>query len=452
MSEDQSRDASEFMRPSAFASIPRSSHMLLFLLIAANISSLLDRAIMSMLIDPITKAFDISYIQFGILHGAAFALLYSFLGIPVGRAVDQFSRVRIISYGILIWSAMTALCGATWNLTSLFLARMGVGVGEAALNPAAISLLSDSYPRRYLARAIGTFMMSGSLGFGLSFALGGLLVSTFAGTPIVEVPLFGPVASWKLIFVIVALPGFVLAFVMRCVPEPARKSTVIDQAGANGPSFRLLARFLRANAWPLTCHFLGFTGITVLINGLMLWAPTFLQQTYHLTLGKAGAVYGAVFIVAGCLGAPAGGWMSDTIAKKGKLGAPLLVAMFLAVVGFLPAAYFPWCPTLLLCCALLGLITFCFTAQTGLALTALQMITPNELRGQVSALFLLVVNVIGLGVGPVLVPLLSRHIFVTSDLRPSLSVIAGTAFALAFVCLRSGLSAFRGAEKAHMSG
>lgn len=440
MAQDTTADA----RDAGTERVPAAAHGLLLLLMIANVSSLLDRSIMSMLVEPITATFGISYVEFGLLHGLAFAVLYSLLGIPIGRAVDQFNRVRILSCGIFVWSLMTALCGMAWNFTTLFLARVGVGVGEAALNPAAYSLLADSYPRRYLARAIGTFMISGSLGFGLSFAIGGLLVSAFADTPTVVMPVLGAIASWKIIFIIVAVPGLAMALVMYAVPEPSRKGGLTDGAKrAEGIGFGALGAFLRANRGPLACHFIAYMGITILLNGLLLWAPTFLRQTYGLPIGKAGLTFGILFIVFGAIGAPAGGWLSDRLTGQGKLGAPLTVSSLLAVVAVGPAILFPWVPNLFLCCVLLGLVTVCVTAQTGLAITALQLITPNALRGQLSAVFLLCVNMAGLGIGPVLLPALSRQLLATDRIGPALSIVAGTVFVVAFVFLRAGLGMFR---------
>lgn len=424
----------------------RSAYSMLAVLVVANSCSLLDRSIMSLLIEPIKADFGLSNIQIGLLHGAAFVLFYSFLGIPLGRAADRFNRVRIISAAICIWSAMTALCGLAWNFTTLFLARIGVGAGEAALSPAAYSILTDSFPRRILSRAIGGFLMSNYLGVGLSYIVGGMLVTLFADTPPLSVPGVGTFAPWQMIFILVAAPGLLIALVMAMMPEPPRRNRGRSTPATNAPGFKAFTDFLRENARYLACHFLGFVGIVIFINGLVLWMPTFLHQTHGLSVGDAGVTYGVVITIFGGAGPPIGGWICDTLTKRGVPAAPVVAAAGLGLICVIPALLMPWATSPSLCYILIGLATLGATAQTCHSITALQIITPNEFRGQMSATFLLFVNICGYGLGPILVPFLADEVFKAPDLRLSLSVIGGSAFLLSFLILSLGIGAFRASE------
>lgn len=190
-------------------------------LMLAYLFSYIDRSILSLLVGPIRSDLQLSDTQLSLLHGFAFALFYAILGFPIGRAADRYHRVGIIVTGISFWSIMTAACGLAKSFPQLFLARMGVGIGEAALNPCAYSIITDSFPRRLLARALSTYVMGTYMGFGVAFVIGGLVVEAITQAPVIQLPVLGQIHTWQAAFFYVGLPGLIVALlILLTVREP----------------------------------------------------------------------------------------------------------------------------------------------------------------------------------------------------------------------------------------
>ena len=194
------------------------------LCMVAYIFSFIDRQVITLLIQPIRADLQISDTQFSLLHGLAFALLYATAGIPIARLADSRSRPMIISVGIFVWSLATALCGVAKNFAQLFMARMAVGVGEAALSPAAYSMITDSFPKSRLGMALGVYSSGSFLGGGLAFIIGGAAIALVEQWGAQQVPLIGLVKPWQMTFFIVGLPGIlVAALFILTVRDPERK-------------------------------------------------------------------------------------------------------------------------------------------------------------------------------------------------------------------------------------
>ncbi|MBN7797388.1 spinster family MFS transporter [Parahaliea mediterranea] len=430
------------MKSTKHKTISISACVTLFALVMANISSLLDRSIMSLLVDPIKRDLEISDVQFGLLHGLAFALLYSVMGVPIGRLVDKYNRMRIIASGISVWSIMTALCGMASSYITLFLARVGVGVGEATLNPAAYSLLSDSFPRQYIARAIGVFMMATYVGVGLSYILAGALVNFFGGHDAVMIPVLGETSTWKIVFFIAAIPGFFIAAGMLCIKEPRRTGLRYNYESKESVSVSTLFDFLQKNKKSLITHLFGFIGGVAFANGLLLWSPTIIHNNHGVPIGEVGQEFGVLLIIVGGAGPFLGGWISDFMYSKNIASAPIKAAILLSTIALIPAVMFTWMQSIILTYILLSLVILILTAQLGLAITALQVITPNELRGQVSAIFLLVVNLVGVGFGPALIPFIAGFFSTSYGLNMAVSIVGCMAFLCSIVALAMGISAY----------
>jgi MFS family permease len=425
--------------------LARTGLMTLGFLIVANISSLLDRSIMALLVGPIKADLDINDVQFGLLHGLAFALLYSVMGVPMGLLVDRFRRTRIVAAAVALWSVATGLCGAAQSFPSMFLARVGVGIGEAGLNPAAYSILSDCFPRRYLARAVGAFMVATYLGVGLSYVLGGLLLTAIDGAPYVDFPLLGEVRSWQAVFYLAALPGLLIATGFLFLPEPHRRgktSRALSREGNSATGGGLKAFFL-LNKQTLFFHFFGFVGAVAFANGLLLWTPTMLEQKFSMPMGQIGLEFGLLLVAFGGAGPYLGGWLADRLDSRGMASAPMKTALLFAVTALSLVLFLPLLDSKTVMYGVLGFLILVMGAQTALAITALQLVTPSDLRGQVSAIFLLVINIAGIGFGPVLVPLLMPLLGESADsMVLSVTVLGVLAFGVGAVSLFNGLQAY----------
>ncbi|MGH9937465.1 MAG: MFS transporter, partial [Blastocatellia bacterium] len=202
-----------------------------FVLMVCLTLSFIDRQILSLLVGPIKRDLGISDTRIGLLQGLAFALFYTLMGLPVGWLVDRYSRRTIIAAGVFFWSLMTALCAVAGNFWSLFAARLGVGVGEATLGPAAMSLTSDYFPKEKLGGALSVYAMGIFIGSGLALIVGGTVVSAVAGMPAVTLPIIGEIASWRLTFLIVGAPGLLVGLLVYTVREPLRRDLLRPSEG-----------------------------------------------------------------------------------------------------------------------------------------------------------------------------------------------------------------------------
>lgn len=374
------------------------------LLTAAYVLSYVDRTILSLLVGPIRGDLGISDTQFSLLHGFAFAIFYTLLGVPFGRWADRGDRRRIVALGIFLWSLATAACGLAKSFVQLFLARIGVGVGEAALSPAAYSLIADLVPRAQLGRALGVYGAGVYLGIGATFAGGGWLVTELAAAGPATLPLLGMLQPWQLAFLGVGLPGVVLALVAAlCLPEPRDAG---HSAAASVPRAPLLP-YLRRHRGFLLAHFLGFAMLTMAFNGYLTWAAEYFLRAHGWSKALSGGWLGLVILVAGTAGMLIGGSACDRRARAGDPRAALTVAVA-ASAFLLPWPFWttrvadPWL-------SLLGFAPIVFGSSLAFAaaITGLQTAVPPRLRGQVSALYLFVVNLAGIGFGGTAVALVS---------------------------------------------
>ena len=419
----------------------------------AYLFSYVDRSILSLLVAPIRSDLDLSDTELSVLHGLAFAIFYTLLGFPVGRLADRSNRVAIIVAGIGAWSLFTAACGLARNFWQLFFMRVGVGVGEAALNPCAYSIIADSFPQRLLSRALSAYVMGTYLGFGAAFIVGGLVVGGVSESLTVQLPLIGEVRTWQAAFIYVGLPGLlVMALVGLTVREPPRRGLMRDAGAGGTPSggvpagvpIPVLLRFIKRNRKTLVCHVLGFGFIGVLVNGLVLWTPSYFVRSHGWEIAEAGVLYGLVLAVLGPTGILLGGWVADRWDGAGPRGGPFLAAAGFTALGIVPAFVSTLVADAHLSLALIAVLVLCTSAPWGVAVAALQQFTPNEMRGQVSALYLFFVNIIGIGMGPTLIALTTDHAFGDDTmLRYAMALVAGISAILAAVTLAVGLPAFR---------
>lgn len=420
---------------------PRLAWYAVFLLSLAYVLSYLDRIVINLLVVPIQADLGINDTQFGMLQSLAFGIFYTLMALPLGRLADSRDRRMIVAGGITLFSLFTVLSGFARTYGQLFCARIGVGVGEASLTPAAYSILSDYFPPERLGRAIGVFTMSAFVGTGLAYIGGGAVIDWLTRFGSVEVALFDvTLAPWQMAFIIVGLPGLLIAPLILTLKEPVRRG--VAQPGSL--PIRSVMAELKHRRRTLAWMFAGFSMVTLSGYASAVWTPAFFIRTYEWQPGQIGLWYGLIYLTFGTTGALFGGWLCDRMTAKGVLDAPVKVAGF----GYLGTGLFgglaPLMPTPELALALFIPATFLATLPFPLAGTSIQLITPNRLRGQVTALYMLVINVVGLGLGPLIVGAMTDFVFTEpADVRYSLAIVNAVAAPLALVLLLGACSGYR---------
>lgn len=410
----------------------------------AYISSFIDRQILSLLVGPIKRDMHLTDTQVSLLMGLSFALFYTFLGLPFGRLADRANRRNLVIWGISLWSLMTAMCGIVGNYTQFFLARMGVGVGEATLSPAAYSMLADYFPKDKLATAISVYSAGVFIGSGLAMLIGAGLVSGLSSAPTITLPVVGTVFAWQSVFFYVGLPGLLIALLLLTVKEPARRG-LLSPAGNVAPMpsvgevLRLIGR-QRAAFWAVT---LGITFVSLVSYSCSGWVPTFFVRTFGWSMGKAGLVYGTLITIFSTSGIIAGGRLADYFVRKGHTDGRLRVGL-IAGGGTLLVAFFPLLDNTTVLVPVLAISCFLNAFALGASATAIQELMPNRARSLASAIFLFILNLIAMGLGPTSVALLTDYVFRDEQaVRYSLSIVVAAGSLLAFCCYGLGLAPYR---------
>jgi MFS family permease len=414
--------------------------------------SFIDRQIMALMIEPIRRDLQISDTQVSLLIGLAFAVFYTLLGVPIARLADRHSRRLIIGVGITIWCIMTSLCGTARNYGQLFLARVGVGVGEAALSPSALSMMSDYFPKRTRGRAVAVYNTGITLGTGLAMILGGHLVEHIASAPPVVLPVVGELFAWQTVFIIVGLPGLLMAMLMLTVREPARRERMKNADGSSHLPFKVAVSFVGQRIRMYGSHFVGMAMVAMLAYAMYAWIPTMFIRTWGWSISDVGMAYGIVTLAAGPFAAVWASMLGERLSAKGYEDAQMraaLISMVVAAVSGVGAALAPspWIAVAFLVPASIGT-----TAATASGLSALMTVTPNQMRAQCSALYYLVVNMVGLTFGPTGVAMFTDYVFEDMGaLRYSIACVSTLAGALAIILLTYNLRHYRAAYRESQS-
>lgn len=413
------------------------------------IFSFIDRQILNLLVGPIRRDLGISDTQMSWLMGTSFAVFYTFFGIILGRLADSRSRRSLIALGFIFWSIMTAGCGLARNFMQMLLLRMGVGVGEATLSPSAYSLISDYFPKEKRATAISVYSMGIYIGSGIAFLLGGAVIGYVSTQGTIDIPIIGSIRPWQAIFLIVGMPGVLLSLLMYTVKEPIRRGlrSVQISPGTGKQSIAPLTEvlsYVRSNSKTFVCHTVGFALLSFSSYGTSAWIPTFFVRNHGWTASKAGIVYGVVVMVFSTLGVAAGGWMADRMALRGYRDATMRIGFFVAIAWFPFGIPYPIVDNVNLAVGLMALSAFFASAPFGVAPAAIQQIMPNEMRGQASAIYLFVINLIGLGIGPTAVAMTTDYVFHDDKaVRYSIMIVTTIAHVVAALLLWAGLRPFR---------
>ena len=393
--------------------LTRERAVALGVLVLVYTFNFIDRQIVGILAVPIKADLGLTDAQLGLMGGLAFALFYTGLGIPVAMLADRYSRTWIMTWALVIWSGMTAVCGLASNFWQLFLARLGVGVGEAGGVAPAYSLISDLFPQEQRARALSVYSFGIPIGSALGIVFGGLIASWI---------------DWRFAFFAVGIAGIVLAPVFRLtVKEPLRGRFDRQRERRAPPQLGAILRTLarKPSFWLIS---LGASCSSMMGYGLFFWLPSFLVRSYGLTLLDASLFYGGILLLGGVAGIWVGGWAGDRFGQASrKVYVKIPALAFLLTIPFYVLGVLS--PTLVLSFFVLLVPTALGLAWLGPVISAVQHLVPPDMRATTSAVFLFVNNLIGIGIGTWAIGALSDSLqlhYGGDSLR--YAILAGTGF------------------------
>jgi MFS family permease len=381
-------------------------------LMLCNTLSFIDRQILGLLAPLIKQELALSDTKIGLLQGLAFGIFYTLLGMPMGRIVDRGNRRNLVAAGIFCWSLMTAACAAARGFWTLFLARMGVGVGEATLSPSAFSLLSDYFPRERLGTALSIFSMGVFFGSGSALIIGGLVI--------------GAVGSWRLTFLIVGLPGLLAGLLMFTIKEPARQNLLGGKVSRLSLGEVFLQVKLRWQSVAGIC--LAFAFQAMCNYAQQAWLPTYFVRAHGWQPKQAGLTLGVISLATGLLGAYLGGALCDRWQRGGKADAPLRVGVLATAFAGIFFSLALAAPALKFQLVLLVPAFFFLAMPIGSSYASIQLILPNQVRGQIGALQVFTLNLLGLILGPFLPGFFNDYVFKNPQMVGwSLAITVGAA-------------------------
>jgi len=398
----------------------------------------MDRAIISLFIIPIQRDLYISDTQISLLVGFAFGAFNALFGLPVARWIDSGRRRTIAAIGITVWSVAAACCGLASNFWQLFLGRVGVGAGEASVTPAGVSLLADFFPPSRRGAAMGVFYAGIFAGGGCALILGGMLWRSLGDRQIV-LPLLGPLHSWQVILILVAALGLIVAPLTMMIREPQRLDGARRAAAGNFPLAAVL-RYYKTHARTLIGHNVGFCLQNFALHAGAAWLPTLLVRTDGWSM------------VLGPISTASAGFLADAFASRGRTDGKLLVSIGAAGMCALASAMIALNPAPGLIVVALGVFMFFGNFTLPLAPGALQEIMPNAMRGQATAVYVGVTNLIGGGLAATAVAVLTDFVFHDkAKLHVSFGLVGGIVCILATLTLASTLPAFRITAREHQT-
>jgi MFS family permease len=415
------------------------SYYVVALLSITYMLSFMDRTLISLLISPIKAEFRLSDTQLGMLIGFGFVIFYSVLGLPFGAFADRKDRRWLIVSGLVAWSLATSASGFVGGFGGLMAMRTLVGVGEATLSPSAYSTLADRFPPHRLGVAIAIYAAGVSVGGGLAMAFGGVLVE-WAKHATLTIPLLGAVSGWRLALFSVGLLGFPLTLlIVLTLREAPRKVSTAP------PPLSDLWRYLGNRKAALIGALTAFAFANVANYVVFLWAPALFMRVHGLDARTTGLIMGTIVGVFGSAGMVLGGLAVDWLTRRGVRDATIKVIFWCVVaqIPIMPVAFLVGSSTLAF--VLMVPTMMLTTAASSVQGTALQLMTPALMRGRIIAIYLLVVTMVGMGLGPLMIGVLSDNVFTAkTGLAASMAAVALAGLVLATITML----ATRGAARA----
>ena len=374
---------------------PKSAYYTAFMMALAVAFAEIDRTAMQLLVAPIKQAFHLSDSSMGFLLGPAFALLYAALGLTTAWLIDFYNRKSVLAIALALWSAGSIFCGMAQNFVQLAVARLFLGAAESPNGPAIFSILADSFPRKFLTRGIALMQLGITLGTGFTLIMTGVLIAVLHNLP--PVHLAGLVIRWwQLVFIAIGVPGLIAAAVLALtVKEPGRQGPGAQTKVGMGQAIAYMAQH-----WKVFAPFMGSSAIGGLAFGVLTWTAAFYQRTYGWSGAEYGVRYGLLSMIATPVGLFLGAWIYERYVTQGRHDAAMRVVVVGRLIGLPAMLLMPLMPNGWLALAMSAVNLMVLGGTGACTNSILQIISPNRMRGQITAIFFLFYNLIGQGLSP----------------------------------------------------
>ena len=391
----------------------KHSYSAVAILTLAQIFAFIDRQIPSMLVEPIKQDFNLTDSQIALLGGAAFSIFYAIMALPIGYAVDRYQRTKVLGTGIFLWSLMTALAGLANSFGKLFGARIGVAVGEAVMAPTSVSLVSDSYPENKQGKPMGIITAGVYIGIGITLLGGGILIDYLTSIGGITLPLIGYLKPWQATFMIVGIPGLILAIAAFYLKEPQRLEEQIDTQLKDRKNVFLHLKEHRKTLIPM---FGGLIFMALIFYSFSFWAPTMMIRTFDISLTEVGFILGMITIISSITGTIIAGSAVDYLRNKNYSDAPVRAAMIAVILALPPIISLSFVQSELGAWICIALYLLFISSFAPLGLLAISGVSTGNVKGQTAAIHAFLMMAFGLSLGPQLTAFFTDFVFVDPNL------------------------------------
>ena len=391
-----------------------------------------DRLAISMLIGPIKADFGIGDFKASLLVGAAFIVFYVLFLLPIGWAADRYSRRRVLTICLIVWTVASIACGFATGFVMLFVLRMLIGAGEAGLGPASHGLIGASFPRERLSKPLALQSIGLQVGGAAGIAGAGAILSAGAAGNLNGLPIIGDFAPWRIAFVAIGLPGLLALLLVPLIYDPLADGRRLQpRQVASTPELP----FIRANLFLVSVLMMAIGASAIGFGSISAWSPEFLMRSYAVAPATAGAAFGSTMLVAAILSQLIFSTLVDWLAKRGVYDAPILAVLPLILLA-IPAAWFSYrAPDMQSFLTGQFLLLCCVVPCSAMSNTSVQQIAPPELRSRLSAIMVLILSIFGFGFGPAVAGWLSEYVVGEENLGVAVSTVIIGAMIATFVLL-----------------
>ena len=392
----------------------KHSYSAVAILTLAQVFAFIDRQIPSMLVEPIKQDFNLTDSQIALLGGAAFSIFYAIMALPIGYAVDRYKRTKVLGTGIFLWSLMTALAGLANSFGKLFGARIGVAVGEAVMAPISVSLVSDSFPENKQGKPMGIITAGVYIGIGITLLGGGFLIDYLTSIGGITLPLIGYLKPWQATFMIVGIPGLVLAIAAFYLKEPRRIEEQVDSNHLVDKKNVFL--HLKEHRKTLIPMFGGLIFMALIFYSFSFWAPTMMIRTFDISLTEVGFILGMITIISSITGTIIAGSAVDYLRNRNYSDAPVRAAMIAVILALPPIILLSFVQTELGAWICIAMYLLFISSFAPLGLLAISGVSTGNVKGQTAAIHAFLMMAFGLSLGPQLTAFFTDFVFVDPNL------------------------------------